>query len=169
MKVSAFLILFVLTGCSILSKRSDYQKENEAQPLFPERLQWLNGDWSTGSSRGIYSEQWRYENDTLFRGRSFMVRNSDTLFSETIELYLSSKEIYYVPSVSNQNEGKPILFRLTSAIETTFTFENPLHDFPQRIVYSHPAPDSLVACLEGDIKGVSRKEYFRMKRQSSKE
>jgi Domain of unknown function (DUF6265) len=55
------------------------------------------------------------------------------------------------------------------AIRTTPTevaFENPAHDFPQRIVYRFEAPATLRAHIEGTIDGKTRREDFHFVRGS---
>ena len=55
------------------------------------------------------------------------------------------------------------------AIRTTpaeVVFENPAHDFPQRIVYRFEAPATLRAQIEGVIDGKTRREDFHFVRGS---
>jgi len=55
------------------------------------------------------------------------------------------------------------------AIRTTATevvFENPAHDFPQRIVYRFEAPATLRAHIEGIVDGKTRREDFHFVRGS---
>lgn len=93
-----------------------------------------------------------------------MVSGDDTLFSEDIRIFQKEHDLFYEPLVKDQNNGQPVLFRLISNVDGIFVFENAGHDFPQRIIYSNPAPDSLSAIIEGKDKGKDRIEEFRMKR-----
>jgi hypothetical protein len=52
-----------------------------------------------------------------------------------------------VPVYLAQPGGRaPVQFRLTARTRTGATFENPAHDFPQRIVYRRSG-DSMVATI----------------------
>ncbi len=55
-------------------------------------------------------------------------------------------------------------FRSTSVSDDAVVFENPLHDFPQRVIYRHAAGDSLHARIEGVRTGEERGIDFRMSR-----
>ena len=59
----------------------------------------------------------------------------DTTVLEAIELYHQDDHFWYVPVVPDQNNSLPVLFILISSEDNHFVFENPDHDFPQRIIY----------------------------------
>jgi hypothetical protein len=44
--------------------------------------------------------------------------------------------------------------------DTMVVFENPAHDFPQRVGYQRRGADSLVAWIEGTMQGQARKIEF---------
>jgi hypothetical protein len=44
-------------------------------------------------------------------------------------------------------------FKLVSAQQGKYIFENKLHDFPQRIIYHLVTPDSIAARVEGQQNG----------------
>ena len=93
-----------------------------------------------------------------------MIMNNDTIFSESLSIEENRDGLFYVPSVVNQNDGKPVYFKLVKCVNGEFIFENLDHDFPQRIVYKNPQPDSLYARIEGRDSGEYRREEFKMKR-----
>ena len=55
-------------------------------------------------------------------------------------------EIYFVAQPSGQKEAR---FRLTAATEDELIFENPEHDFPQRVIYRKRKDGSLLGRIEG--------------------
>ena len=59
----------------------------------------------------------------------------DTTLLESIQLYADRKDIWYVPTVADQNDGAPVAFKMVSSTKQLIVFENLQHDFPQRIVY----------------------------------
>ena len=70
-------------------------------------------------------------------------------------------EVFYVPVVPH-NEGA-VYFKMTEQSEDKVIFENPEHDFPQRIIYLRISNDSLHVKIEGLDKGVESNVdfYFR--------
>jgi len=159
------IILILFPGCQWDVKvEADRQDRHEDEKQI-HNLEWLIGSWVTVTDNGNLYEVWHMESDTLFRGVSFLVSGSDTLFSETITLHQSGDQLFYIPAVSDQNMGRPIHFTLVEA-NGEFVFENREHDFPQRIIYSHPHPDSLIARVEGDDNGTFREVEFRLKRKT---
>ena len=75
-------------------------------------------------------------------------------------------EVYYVPTVKTQNAGKAVEFKMTYSTDKEWVFENPQHDFPQKITYTMITGDSLVAEISGTIEGQLRSEKFPMKKAS---
>ena len=64
-----------------------------------------------------------------------------------------------------QPGGRPATpFPAATITDTSVTFSNPSHDFPQRILYRKVGADSLVARIEGDQGGQVRGMNFPMKR-----
>jgi hypothetical protein len=63
----------------------------------------------------------------------------------------------YVAKPSRQPEAT---FRLTKATPVELVFENPAHDFPQRIIYMLKNSTNLVAAIEGTKKGKTRRIEF---------
>lgn len=125
---------------------------------------WIAGEWKSGDGPEIYLEHWRKLNDTLFSGYGCMLRGSDTLFSETMEIRMVNDTLCYIPLVSGQNDGNPVLFRLKERSDDKLVFHNLQHDFPQQITYVFRYPDSLHAWIDGTDRGVYRREDFRMRR-----
>ena len=108
---------------------------------------WLTGSWEmqkpNGSSR---LEIWEKENRKALSGKGISVVRGDSTLIESIALYNDHGQTWYAPVVSDQNKGQAVPFKLVSATDSQFVFENPEHDFPQRITYHfkpldrHPLP-----------------------------
>ena len=98
---------------------------------------WLAGTWEiprpNGSSR---LETWESKNPNALSGKGLKVMQGDTTYLESIELYSDQNAIWYTPTVPDQNNQQPVPFKLVSVINHQYIFENPEHDFPQRIVYA---------------------------------
>ncbi|MBK9423718.1 MAG: hypothetical protein IPN54_06270 [Bacteroidetes bacterium] len=69
----------------------------------------------------------------------------------------SADGIYYIPTVTNQNDGVPIPFKLITSEAGVFVFENPTHDFPTKITYKTDQKNKLSASISGKINGEEKK------------
>lgn len=128
------------------------------------QLKWLIGSWENVSNQGNMYEKWQIKNDSAFIGESYFIKGNDTLSAEMISLEQTGQDLFYIPLVKNQNDGKPVLFLLTSMDQQTFVFENPIHDFPQKITYQQVGQDSLIAKISGSRKGKPHTILFPMKK-----
>ena len=117
-----------------------------------EKADWFLGRWENKTPEGTFSEEWKIENDSLLLGKSFFIKENDTLFSETVRLVQRENNLFYIVTVPNQNEAKPVEFKLTSSTSDYLVFENPAHDFPKKITYKLVTKDSLYAEISGDEK-----------------
>lgn len=129
-----------------------------------DELSWLQGTWENKTARGRIYESWRRDGDTSLRGKSYMIRGKDTLVFERISLVLRAGELFYIPTVSDQNSGRAVSFRQSSIIAGHLVFENLQHDFPQKISYTLIGQDSLLAVISGMKNGKERAQLFPMKR-----
>ncbi len=130
-----------------------------------EKANWLIGNWGNTSPEGVLSESWKKENDSVYHGESYFVVGKDTVFSENIQLAEANGKLVYNVTVPGQNNGQATPFELTSSSDSQMVFENPKHDFPNKITYNKISNDSLVAEISGMQKGKPARETFAMKRQ----
>ena len=72
-------------------------------------MNWVLGKWQVNESDSF--EEWDRVNDNLYRGKGYKIRKNDTLITETVTIVQKGKEIFYIPSVKDQNEGKPVSFK----------------------------------------------------------
>ena len=72
--------------------------------------------------------------------------------------------INYVAKPSGQAEAA---FKLVRASATEILFENPQHDFPQRIIYTLKEGGKLTATIEGTKNGKTRRVEFNYQRVKS--
>lgn len=161
-------LLMLIFAISIIScKYSTNSKTADIKvPIYAEleKANWLIGKWQSSSSEGVSTEIWEKKNDSTFVGISYFVAGKDTLSSEKINLEQKGNKLFYIPTVNNQNNGKPIVFTMTSSISNQLIFENSLHDFPQIITYKQITKDSLLAVISGKINGIVNSQDFPMQR-----
>ena len=115
----------------------------------------LQGTWKIENEESY--EHWDRLNNDHLRGISYSNKNGQISISEYIEIVKTEKGMLYRATVVNQNEGKEISFRLTKT-DSAFTFENPDHDFPRKIVYQKLTDTEVfVDVSDGQKKGFAYK------------
>jgi len=161
-----FLLVAVastISSCNNSSnQKSTYTNINRFNEL--EKASWLIGEWQNNSPEGNATETWEKKNDSTFAGKSYFVVGKDTVSSETISLEQNGKELFYIPTVKGQNNEQPVKFALTSSTSKQLIFENPIHDFPQKISYTQIKNDSLLAEISGTMNGKQNSQKFPMTR-----
>ena len=122
--------------------------QNNTENL-PDALKQIAGTWQLDDSNTF--EIWENKG-TFYAGRVIKIKNQDTLLVESLRILSLRNEIYFEATVPRQNQGEPILFKLTEAGTSHFQFENPDHDFPKKITYSFPHRNKLIAAISGNNK-----------------
>ncbi|HOZ79884.1 MAG TPA: DUF6265 family protein [Ferruginibacter sp.] len=125
---------------------------------------WLIGTWENKMQKGTVYETWDKSNDNELSGKSYIVKEKDTIIFENIRLVQEQDGLFYIPTVKKQNGGLPVRFASKTISATQLIFENWQHDFPQIISYTKITADSLVAEISGTKNGQERKQAFPMKR-----
>ena len=132
-------------------------------------LQKLQGSWvmegGDNPESNFLLESWSHVNDTLMTATAYEVVDGDSSLAESIRLVIRDGKIYYIPSVTDQNNGQPIPFVLTSSNNNRYVFENKEHDFPNTIVYELKGETELEASVAGTIRGELRSMEFSYKRK----
>ena len=128
------------------------------------KMDWLNGRWENKSNNLKIIETWQRENGMGFLVKGYMLENTDTVFSESVKVTLKSGVIIYEVTLPNQNDSKPVMFKLTENTGRKVVFENPDHDFPQKITYQQHQPDSMLVQLEGRADQALEKQEYYLKR-----
>jgi hypothetical protein len=154
-KITLILLLLVIVSC----KNSE---TNEKEKI--KATNWLLGKWENKVDEGILSESWKKLNDSTFQAESFFIKDKDTLHFETITLEQKGENLIYSATVKGQNDDKPVSFHMTSETDKKLVFENPKHDYPQKITYTLINKDSLVAEISGIQLGKPSSEKFGMKK-----
>ncbi|MDQ3022199.1 MAG: DUF6265 family protein [Bacteroidota bacterium] len=126
------------------------------------RLEWLIGEWEGIQGTGIYHEEWERVNDTEFKGKAYFIKKGEIINPEKLKLHSDNYEIYYIADVSHN--PNPVSFRMTEIEENIVVFENPEHDFPQKITYIKKEQDSLLAIIEATNNDKTKKVEFNLKK-----
>ncbi|MDT9002277.1 DUF6265 family protein [Paucibacter sp. APW11] len=135
-----------------------------AEPADLQRLSWLAGCWAQGAGEPGSVEHWLPPAGGLMLGLSRIVRQGRTIEYEFLSIHLDAEgRAVYTARPSGQPAAS---FTATTLDEGAVSFENPAHDFPQRISYRAEGADALLARIEGRLKGVERQRDFPMRRVS---
>lgn len=156
MKVKVFSVLAAVTMLAISCEKKTYPQLEQAS--------WLLGNWGHAIPEGRFVEQWEQENDSVYAGKSFFIAENDTTFAEYIQLTEDHGKLKYIVSVKGQNGEEPVAFTLTQASDRQLVFENPQHDFPDKIIYRKISADSVVAEISGLQNGRPSAEVFPLER-----
>lgn len=133
-----------------------------------DKLSWMIGTWDMPSPDGEtrFTEHWEKADANSMSGHGFMISKAgDTLFREELQLVNESEVLWYIPTVSNQNDAQPVRFREKVVSENEVAFENMAHDFPQRIIYQRKGDKAMYARVEGMQSNSLRKEEFTFTKQ----
>lgn len=159
MKRFQLLLLCCLSG--LLACTSEQQEKEPHGEL--KKLTWLLGDWANTNKKASLHERWWMSGDSVFTGEGYELIQNDTVFQEKLSLVMKGNELFYVPTVSGQNDNQPVFFKVIEISDSGFVCENPDHDFPQIIRYRLESPMVLIASIEGELNGeeMVREFHFR--------
>ena len=133
-----------------------------AQNPSPEmaKLAWISGCWK-GEGAIQTEEQWTKLEAGSMLGMSRTIANGKTMFHEFLQIRDRADGVFYI---AQPNGGTAVPFKLVKVNDNEALFENPQHDFPQRILYQRQNDGSLIAAIEGEEKGKPKRVDFSMKR-----
>lgn len=129
-------------------------------------LKWPLGNWQMEKKNGLLLESWQQDNDSTFSETSYLQNTSgERKLLEKVQIIMRDNQLYYVPTVADQNNQQPIKFLITTSSKNHFVAENPEHDFPKRIMYEMRGKDSLYARIDGGSAMPGKKSDFYYSRQ----
>jgi hypothetical protein len=115
-----------------------------APPAAVGDLGWMSGQWRTEEGGRWTEESWSAPRGGVMLGYSRSGSGDRLREFEFLRIQAGADG---VPAYVAQPGGRPpVAFRLTAHEGSSATFENPAHDFPQRIVYRRSG-DSMVATI----------------------
>jgi hypothetical protein len=131
------------------------------QPPAISRVAWLQGCWEAASPQRTIEEHWMAPHGGSMLGMSRTVRGGRLVAHELVVLREEGHRLAYEAHPSGQ---AGTVFLSTEVTDTLTVFENPEHDFPQRVGYRRVGADSLVAWIDGTAGGEVRRIEFRYRR-----
>jgi len=129
----------------------------QAPPTGVQRLAWLQGCWETSAAADqSVEEHWMAPRGGTMIGTSRTVRGGATVEYEFVMIRERGEQLVYVAHPSGQPSAEFVAGTVT---DSRAVFENPAHDFPQRIGYERSGT-SLNAWIEGTRNGEPRRIAF---------
>jgi hypothetical protein len=142
-----------ITGLLLVCMHASFAQQTAFSASTFKPLHGLTGLWKMDTPRGTIYEEWQVRSDDQLLGRSFKIKNNDTLVLENVTLSLQGNDIFFTPVVREQNNQQPVPFKLISCDKNRYVFENKEHDFPQRVIYELVSTTSVHARIEGSKNG----------------
>lgn len=134
----------------------------DAQDAPLAALAWLAGCWSAEGGEPGSGEQWMpLAGGTMF-GVGRTVRNGRTVAHEFMQIRRAADgTVVFIARPSGQAEAS---FALVAGGDGEARFENPAHDFPQRVIYRRVSAERVAARIEGLRNGQPRGVDFPLRR-----
>jgi hypothetical protein len=156
------IVLIISSACTKYDAKGNIIKSYDEL----QKAKWLLGEWEKSDSLGILKETWTSKDDSTFVGQSYYIQNKkDTLHNEEIELVQDGDHLIYKATVKGENNDAPIPFQMTKDEDSLLVFENPKHDYPQKIQYKLLKNGSLIATVSGKQNGKNSLENYPMTRK----
>jgi hypothetical protein len=114
----------------------------------------LSGCWERTDKSGVtISEMWMKPAGNSMMGTGRTVKNGKTVDFEFLRIEQRDDGIFYI--AKPKANATETAFKLKTPVTDSYVFENPDHDFPQRIIYKISA-NALAARIEGTMNGKTR-------------
>jgi uncharacterized protein DUF6265 len=118
-----------------------------------DRVAWLQGCWQSSGSPNTVEEQWMAPRGGTMVGMGRTVRGNRTTEYELVVIREQDGRLAYEAHPSGQPSA---VFLSREITDQSVVFENPEHDFPQRVGYRRADGGGLAAWIEGTTNGKSR-------------
>lgn len=119
-----------------------------------QTLSWLTGCWQRTAPGRLVEEQWMAPRAGMMLGMGRTTRGDSAIveYEHTHITERGGHAVYHAEPSGQQ----PADFTAATVSDTLVVFENPAHDFPQRVIYRRRGADSLLARVEGTANGQTR-------------
>jgi hypothetical protein len=129
-------------------------------PATIQQVMWLQGCWQMDAGGRVVEEQWMAPRGGIMLSMGRTVREGKLVEYESVVLREQDGRLAYEAHPSGQPSA---VFTSTTIDASTMIFENPAHDYPQRVGYKRDG-DSLLAWIDGTANGKSRRVEFPYRR-----
>ena len=153
----AALVALVLCTHTITARQAT--QPSSAKGL--EQLAWMVGSWAVDDGGTYVEEHWTPARGNTMLAVARTTRGGRTVFYEFLRIELSGDTVTYYGAPKGRYPATP--FKMVEVSADKAVFENPQHDFPQRITYWREGADGMGARVEGkDGKGAQSWTFKRV-------
>lgn len=128
-----------------------------AQATQSHKLAWLQGCWAMVNQERAVEEQWMAPRGKTMIGTSRTVQGASLVGYEFMMIREQGDKLAFEVRPSGR---PPVIFTAATLGEGSVVFENPQHDFPQKIGYRRDGDVAMVAWIEGSRNGEARRAEF---------
>jgi hypothetical protein len=122
----------------------------------------IQGAWRADQGDAVVEERWTDDVGGVMLGVGRTIKGGRTVFFEFLRIERRRDgNVYYV---AQPRGNPPTDFKLTSSADGKLVFENPKHDFPQKITYERVDQDTVRATISGPRGGTEASESWEYKR-----
>ena len=126
-----------------------------------DRVAWMQGCWQLTNGDRIVEENWTSPKAGSMMGTGRTIRAGKLVEHEFVLLAERDGRLAYQAHPS----GQPSTTFISKEMDaTSVVFEDPAHDFPQRVGYRRVAGDELLGWIEGTVSGKLRRVEFPYRR-----
>jgi len=136
-------------------------EQGDAMVDYLGALQWLAGVWSATEGAERVSEEWLWVHPRLMLGSNRTVSDGALSNYEHLEIRARGGDLIYRAKPKDQ---PAVEFTLVELAEDRAVFENPDHDFPQRIVYRRTG-EELSVSISGEVEGEAAERSWKWRRE----
>ncbi len=152
------LIILSIVSCKKYDKNGRVIKDYDEL----EKANWLLGTWQMETPNGNLKEIWTHKNDSTFAGQSYFINKKDTIHFENIDLVEDKGVLLYIATIKGENQNLPTTFNFKETEENQLQFENPKHDYPNKIFYKLKDSLNIEITISGKQLGKPSSENFKM-------
>ena len=129
-----------------------------------DQLAWMTGTWAQIKENDSVRESWLGPQGKLMVAVNLTNSQRRGTSYEFLRIAETATGLAYY---ANPQGKPPVEFKVKEMGEKKVTFENPTHDFPQRIHYWIAADGAMHARIEGNIQGKDRAIEWRFEREKN--
>ena len=122
-----------------------------------EKLAWMTGTWTQNKDGEILQESWLGPKGKMMAAVNLTSSAKRTSF-EFLRIVETPTGLAYLASPGGKT---PVEFKLKEMSDKRVVFENPAHDFPQRLMYWIEPDGAMTARIEGTVAGKLRGMQWR--------
>ena len=125
---------------------------------------WMTGCWAAEGKETGTGEAWLVPAGGSMLGVGRTIKAGKTVDFEFMQIRVGPDgKLVFIAQPSGKGETT---FVASAVGPEDIVFENPSHDFPQRVSYRKTGPETMVARIEGIRAGVARGINFPMRRST---